>query len=281
MRQKAIFSSIFILLTLLLLPGVTKAQEAKEVLDKMIYSVGKLKSLTYSTKISERVNGTLESGVNHVKVNFKPYKAYLKVTTAEILYVEGENNNKALVRSNSLPFINLSLDPLGSVMRKGQHHTIFELGFSYFADIINEAYKTVGNDFDKYFTFKGSIKYEGNDCYVIVMEHPDFKFIPYEVKKGEDLIKIAKTRRISDYMILERNPEIKDYYSVSPGQKIMIPNAYAQKTIIYIDKATYLPIVQVVYDDKGIFARYEFQNVKINPVFAEDEFTKDFEDYNF
>jgi LysM repeat protein len=283
MSQNAYLNSFFIVLTIIFCqPIITMAQTSKEVMDKMIYSVGQLKSVSYATKISERIDGKLASGTNRVKVNFQPFKAYLKLTSAEVLFIEGENSNKALVKTNAVPYFNLNLDPKGSIIRKGQHHTLFELGFNYFTSVIKEAYKKVSPaDFDKYFLMKGSIKWDGKDCYVIVMDYPEFQFEPYQVQKGENIIEIAKKFKVSEYMILERNPELKDYYSVKAGQKIMIPNAYAQKTIIYIDKETYLPIVQVIYDDKGIFARYEFQDVVVNPVFSDEEFTKGFKDYTF
>jgi outer membrane lipoprotein-sorting protein len=39
--------------------------------------------------------------------------------------------------------------------------------------------------------------------------------------------------------------------------------------------------VQVIYDDKGIFARYEFRDVRVNPVFSDEEFKKSYKGYNF
>jgi hypothetical protein len=262
-------------------PKLSNAQTAKEIMDKMIFEVDRLKAISYTTVMTERIDGKLSNGSNNVKVNFYPFKAYLKLTSAEVLFIEGANNNKAIVKSNSVPYFNVNLDPNGSIMRKGQHHTIFELGFTYFTSIIKEAIRRVGPDFNKYFSLIGSINWEGKDCFVVVVDYPEFKFVPYEAKNGESVIDIAKKHKVSEYMILERNPELKDYYSVKTGQKMMIPSAYAKKTIIYVDKQNYLPIVQVIYDDRGIYARYEFKNVIVSPGFSPQEFTKDYKDYNF
>lgn len=282
MANKSVFRAIVIYLFFhLILPEMANAQSSKEVLDNMLNSISQIKSLSYSTKITERIDGKIDTGINHVKVQFNPYKAYVKVTTAELLYVQGENGNKALVKSNSVPYFNVSLDPYSPLLRKGQHHTIFELGFSYFGDIVKEAYKNSGNGFENLFALKGSITWEGRDCHVVVIDYPEFKFVPYVVKPGEDLVKIANKLKVSDYMILERNPSVKDYSSVKAGQSIMVPNAYGKKTIIYIDKQNHLPIVQIIYDDKGIFAKYEFMDVKVNHKFADVEFTKGYKDYNF
>jgi outer membrane lipoprotein-sorting protein len=281
--QKMTFFS-FIMVFLWLMPSFIMAQApltGKEVVKKMLQSVDQLQTVQYSTKISERINGKLEVGDNFVKLQVKPFKAYVKVSNAELLYVTGQNNNKALVRSSSVPYMNLNLDPYGSNLRKGQHHTIFQLGFHYFSDIVSDAMKKSGDDFDQYFSLKGSIKWENHDCYVIVIDYPDFNYLPYIVKENEDLNKIARSLKVSEHMILEKNPGVKFYDDVKPGQKIIVPNAYAQKTLIYIDKKTLLPIFQAVSDEKGLFAIYEFKDVIVNPKFTEEEFTKTYKDYKF
>jgi outer membrane lipoprotein-sorting protein len=50
---------------------------------------------------------------------------------------------------------------------------------------------------------------------------------------------------------------------------------------MYIDKENFFPIFQEVSDDKGIFERYQFFNLTVNPVFKANEFTEDFPEYNF
>jgi len=50
---------------------------------------------------------------------------------------------------------------------------------------------------------------------------------------------------------------------------------------LYIDKTNYLPVVQIIYDDKGLFGQYEYNSLIVNPVFAPDEFTSKFKDYKF
>jgi hypothetical protein len=256
-------------------------QTAREVTEKMLLAIEKLKGVQYNTKVQERIDGKLESGENFTKVSFKPFKTYVKVSSAELLYVEGKNNNKALIKANSLPYFNISLEPYSSLLRKNQHHTIMEVGFLYFASIIKAAIKFADKDFDKIFTLKGSIKWDDRDHWVLIIDTPEFSFSPYIVQPGENLTSIADKLKVSDYMIRENNSGVKDYTSVKPGQVILVPNAYAKKTIIYIDKQNFLPTVQVIMDDKGIFARYEFFNIVVNPSYKENEFDKSFSDYNF
>ena len=54
-----------------------------------------------------------------------------------------------------------------------------------------------------------------------------------------------------------------------------------EKLILYIDKATYLPRIIKVYDDKGLFESYEYHNLQLNPHIADEEFTKEYKGYKF
>jgi LysM repeat protein len=279
--MQSIFTNLALFLVLALLsPCISAQSQSREITERMLQEISKLKGLKYNTEIQERINGKLEPGTNFIKVNFKPFKAYVKVSSAELLYVEGENNNKALIKANSIPYFNVSLDPKSSLLRKGQHHTIFEIGFSYFADIIRDGIRKSGSDFDKIFTIKGSTKHDNRDCWVLNVEAPDFKWVPYTVSKGETVSTIARKLKVSEYMVFERN-KLKDYNSVKEGQVIQVPSNYALRTIVYIDKQSFLPVVQIIFDDLGIFARYEYHNLVINPPFSEKEFSKDFPDYKF
>ncbi|HET6245551.1 MAG: DUF1571 domain-containing protein [Bacteroidetes bacterium] len=253
----------------------------KELVDKMLHATSQVKTLKYNSQISERIDGVLESGTNTTKIQVNPYKVYLNIKGAELLYIKGSNGDKALIKSSSIPYLNISLDPQSSILRRGQHHTIFELGFTYFSTIIDAAIIKAGKDFNQAFKLKGSIQWEGKDCYVVIIDAPDFSFIPYTVKKGENVISIAKKLFVSEYMIVELNPEVKDYYNVVANQQIKVPSVYAKKTVIYINKENFLPVVQMMFDDKGLFAKYEYRNLILNPDFAPEEFTKGYKDYNF
>ena len=74
---------------------------------------------------------------------------------------------------------------------------------------------------------------------------------------------------------------MKGYLDVKPGQVIHIPNNYAKSLTLYISKNTLLPLVELIYDDKGLYERYEFTELKVNPMFPVEEFTQDNPAYNF
>lgn len=264
-----------------------KTMTSKELIDNMVNSVAQLKSLTYKLKKTERVDGVLKTGEQDVKLNISPRKSYAKIRKpndgVEVLYAEGQNDNKVLVRPNAFPYVNLNLSPMSSIMRKGNHHTLHELGFSYIADVIGSiADKAKAADkFEEYFTYGGEVVFDNKPCYKVHIHYVPFAYISYKVKEGETVTSIATKYKLSDYMILTLNPTISDYDDVKAGQVITIPNNYAKKTILYLDKETFMPIVQSIYDEKGLFEQYEFYNVKVNPVIKDEEFTKTYKDYKF
>ncbi len=48
-----------------------------------------------------------------------------------------------------------------------------------------------------------------------------------------------------------------------------------------IDKELMLPISEKIYDDKGLFETYEFNNLQVNTPIAAEEFTENYKDYHF
>ena len=60
-----------------------------------------------------------------------------------------------------------------------------------------------------------------------------------------------------------------------------MPNVYAPKITIFVDPDLHLPIVQVIEDEKGMFEKYEYSELKINPRFNTMEFNEDNEEYGF
>ena len=253
----------------------------KEIVEKMIKKISEVERLKYSLKIVERTNGKFNNFGSSVKLNRKPRKLYLTTNGIEVLWTEGTNKGKALVNPNSFPFINLNLDPMGSLMRSDQHHTINEMGFDYFGNIIAYNARQAGASFEKYFKYEGDEVLNGRSCHKITINNPDFKFISYTVKKGENLVKIARNYRVAEFMILENNPKLDDYDDVKEGDIIKIPNMYAKNVLIYVDKANYLPIGVRVYDHKGLFEQYDYFSLQVNPHFEDAEFTRNYKDYKF
>ncbi len=255
---------------------------AKEVITKMLKSIHDAERFKYNLKITERG----KKGMNHyesaVKLNRNPRKIYLYIKGIELLWVSGWNNNKAYVKPNSFPFFNLSLDPLGSLMRQDQHHNLNDMGFDYFGSIVAYMAKKVGNNFDDYFKLQESERYNNRPCYKIIIDNKDFGYETYTVGENESITSIARKLHISEYMILEVNPKLNDYFDIlKVGQKLKVPNAYAKDVTLYIDQLYFLPIGVKVLDDKGLYEQYDYFFLQVNPKIEDAEFTKTFKGYKF
>jgi outer membrane lipoprotein-sorting protein len=265
----------------LISPDIT----SKEIIARMHESAKNIRTLKFQMKKLERVDGRILSGDQEVKFNRMPKKIYTFIHAprkgTEVLFIEGSNNNKAYVNPNGFPYFTLSLDPYSNAMRNNNHHTVHEVGFDYINSIVSYFSEKAGGDFEKIFIYKGDTVFNNRKCYKILIDYFPFQYIKYTVKENENLIDIAYRNFISDYMILQLNPDIDDYYDVKAGQAITIPNGYARKTLLFIDKENYLPIVQIMFDEKGLYAKYEFHDLQYNPKISEEEFTKDYEAYNF
>ncbi|MDF2437431.1 MAG: hypothetical protein K0Q95_1807 [Bacteroidota bacterium] len=282
---------IFILCFLLIAAGFFFSFKAREkaiqsnniqFINKIFDAISTVKTLKYSLQCNERIKGRMQHSESKVKLQINPRKLYLNIRGVEVLWAQGENNGDALVNPNAFPYINLNLDTYGSLMRKDQHHTIHEMGYHYLADILKDGMKRAGeNNIDKYFKILGEEKYNGRDCYKLSISFPDFEWINYTVKKGENLTTLSRKLRVSEYMVLENNPKVTSFNDVKEGQVIKVPNAYAKLTLLLIDKEYLLPVNNKVFDDKGLYETYEYYELQVNPTIAPEEFKKNYKDYHF
>lgn len=248
----------------------------------MIKSIQDLERLKYSLKIVERG----KKGFNHyessVKLSRKPRKIYLYIKGIELLWVTGWNNNKAYVKPNSFPYVNLSLDPLGYLMRQDQHHTLNEMGVDYFGSVIEYIALKYGDKFDDYVSLAAEERINNRPCYKVIIDNKDFAYETYTVGDNESITSIARKLHISEYMILEVNPKLNDYFDIlKKGQKLKVPNAYAKHVTLYIDQLYFLPISIKILDDKGLFEQYDYHFLQVNPKIDDAEFTKTYKDYKF
>ncbi len=282
-NKKYIIPSLFLFL-FLFTSFNKKSIGNKDLIEKIFNAIDNVKTLKYELQCNERIKGKMQHTESKVKLQISPRKLYLNIKGIEVLWIQGQNNGNALVNPNAFPYINLNLDPYGSLMRKDQHHTIHEMGYQYLADILKYGYKKItdkGEKLDKYFTILPDVEHDGRECYKLSITFPDFAWEPYMVKKGENLTSISRRLRISEYMVLENNPKLGGYNDVKEGDVINIPNAYGKMTLLMLDKETLLPLNNKVFDDKGLFETYEYYNLQMNPFFMPDEFSKNYKGYNF
>jgi Protein of unknown function (DUF1571)/LysM domain len=249
---------------------------------KSLKAIKDVKSLKYHLKITERGRKGFNFYESAVKFNKNPRQIYLYIKGIEVLWVQGTNNGKALVKPNAYSFFNLNLDPMGDLMRQDQHHTLNEMGYDYLAHIIQNIVDKLGPKFDEVFTLEGEERMNNRPCYKIEINNKDFKYVDYTIGEGESITSIARKHNIAEYMILEKNPKFKDYFDIlKKGQVIKIPNWYCRSVTLYIDKLYFLPVSMKVSDDKGLFEEYNYHFLQVNPSFEADEFTKTHKGYGF
>ncbi len=242
-----------------------QTMEVGAVIEKTLDSVQATKVLSFTFTRFERINGIMATSSSAIKLETKPFKLYLKTLGAEggkeVVY-GAEKHNKAAVNPNSFPYITIYLDPYSSLLRENQHHTIFEIGFTYFARIMAAYSLKIANKHKEFCTIDGNVEWGGRKCISVTCNYPSFAYVKYTAKKDETLTTIANRLLLSDYMMLEKNSENVSYYDdVDEDEEILIPNSYCKKITFYVDKENYLPIRQMIYDDKGLFEEYHYLNV--------------------
>ena len=277
---------LFIVLAFFIIQLFSFSQKAEitcnEIVTKSLKSIKEIKGLKYHLNITERGKKGYNFYESNVKFNRNPRQIYLYIKGIELLWLQGKNSGKALVKPNSFPFFNLNLDPMGNLMRQDQHHTLNEMGYDYFAAIIEYNKFKIGDKFDEYFKLVGEEKINNRNCYKIIIDNKDFGYVDYKVGEHESITTIARKFFIAEYMILEKNPKFNDYFDLlKKGQIIKIPTWYCKSVVMFVDKQYFLPISLKIIDDKGLFEEYNYHSLIVNPTFVEGEFTKTYKDYKF
>ncbi len=284
-------SAVALLLLLMLIPAASAGLRAENLarthIDEMLVRLSKVFSLSARVKRLERLpDGSTISGEMQFKAMFEPrFKAYIHINApksgAEVLFIEGSNDDKAVVNPNGFPWINVNLEPEGSSMMENQHHSLKCLGFRFTEDIVRHLYKLHVADFDAHVIYMGVQKWNTRMTHVIKFSYDNYGPVKYTVKGDENLCEIERNTHVPAAKILDMNPNIADYWDVKAGQVINIPNYYGKESVFMIDTENYMPIVQIIKDEKGLFEKYEYHDVVVNPKFNTAEFTKTYPGYNF
>ncbi|MDZ4665958.1 MAG: DUF1571 domain-containing protein [Bacteroidota bacterium] len=254
--------------------------ETSTILHKMYDSIRNVKTLKITITAIERLGTTYASAGSEVKLQMNPRRLYFnnKAKKLEILFNQNTNNNKALVKPNHIP--NLNLDPNGNMMRKNQHYTIHELGFDFIGRSIA---LTLSKDKEglKNFVYKGKSKKFTYNCYLLQYENPNYAYVEYTVGPKETASSIAAKLIVNDYLLRHKNDLLNDFGFLKKGRKILVPNLYCKKAVIFIDEKLMLPVSVSLYDDSGLFESYEYPSMTINPTIKAEEFSKDNKEYGF
>lgn len=254
-----------------------------KLITDMMDSVRKINYLRFQMKSIERVETGYSTASTKIKLQTHPRKSYLlnAEKKLEVLYNEGEQNNKAVVKPHVFPYFTMSLEPRGNLMRKNQHFTILELGFDFTVRTIAIALSKEKDQVAKHLTYVGKVEKNKMMCYLLTYENQSFSYTEYIVQHKETVSSIAAKFTVNDYMLRCKNKLYDDYGYLKEGSKIKIPNFYCKKAIFYVDEKTMLPISISIYDEVGLFESYDFSDLEVNKPIPAIEFTRNYKDYGF
>ena len=243
-------------------------------------AIESLKTLRCVIIGEERIGTKHVAGTTAVKLTSNPLRVYLKTQKAiEVLYVTGQNGGDAWVNPAAFPYFTLSLNPNGSLMRKGQHYTALQVGYDTIGKLLAmDSHPDAA--FTHSFRYTGDSVLQGQPCHVLRSDYPQFRYVTYRVGQGETITSIADRFSCGEYRILERN-NLSVGATLTEGQILQVPNAYGSRVILVINMKTFLPTSVTVYDERGLFEKYTFQNVIANQPIPAAEFTRNFPDYKF
>ena len=249
----------------------------------MLDSIRTVKTLRFTVLAIEKIGDSYLKAVSENKINIRPRKLYFinREKKLEILFNEGENNDKAIVKPHVFPYVTMSLSPSGSLMRKNQHYTINELGFEFIGRSVAVALSKQMDNFAKCIRYYGKHDKNGYKCHLFVYETKNFPYTDYIVKERETVTSIALNLNLNEYMIRYKNNLINDFDYLKPGRKLKIPVYYCKKVVLFIDEKKLLPVSISVFDDSGLLESYDFSNIIVNQPFDAQEFSRGYKGYHF
>ena len=218
-----------------------------------------------------------------MKLNRKPFNIYLRQEFPKegVEVLCRADRDKATVNPNSFPWVNLNLDPYGSLMRRNQHHTVYDSGFDLMTSILLKELAGLTGDASERVKYFGTKMNDNRLVHHIEFINSTYRILDYIVMRDEDIIDIAKKLNINEYYILELNKGVDFYDDVKVGQVIKLPSHYASRMTLFVDVEYMLPLVIWAYDDKGLFEKYAYSKFVLNPIIKAEEFESDYPDYGF
>lgn len=280
-RSKIIATVLFLVFVVMSFTHSNDIKPAR-ILHQMYDSIKNVKTLRMTVAALERVNHRYVSATSEIRILTQPRKLYFHNQTKkiEVLFNPELYNHKALVKPNVFPYMTLSLDPTGNLMRKNQHYTINELGYDFIGKSVA---LTISKDKDglNNFIYHGKHIKNGYMCYFLEYENKLYTYVDYVVGEKETTGTIAYKLCVNEYLLRDKNDLLNEFGYLRKGKVIKVPTLYCKKAILYIDEKMMLPVSISLYDDIGLFENYEYSGVEINKPFSTEEFVRHNKEYGF
>lgn len=252
---------------------------------QMFEAVNNVRSLQYDFESLERINGKLRKEIMFFKINSIPLKTYIYETYPknglQILYVSNKNGGKAKVNPGGFPWVSLNLETEGELMLENRHHSIYDAGFNYTISIIQYLLDKYASLSAKLLTLNGEENIQGIDCFRITFTNPNYRLLLYTAQVGDTPLRIAKKLHLNFYSIMENNSGLKPSTNIKAGTKLIVPDDYASKMVLYMNESMMYPVKLQIFDSRGLFEEFIFKSVKINPQFKDIDFSETNPAYKF
>ncbi len=259
--------------------------EAYQLLEDMLQETDRIQTLRYELKKYERIQGKLTLEHMAFKLRRKPLAIYGYQYSprkgVEVLYPAEPSSQKVLVKPNTFPYLAVTLDPYGNLILEGQHQTIFSTGFDQIRTLLLAAKKRYADQVHSLVRSGGHLTWDGVPCHKIILEPPKYEIKTYTVEAGDNLFRIAEKLQVGWYKIMELNGFSAPNLSLSPGQIIKVPSDYGKLIRLTLDAKRKVPLVVEVEDEKGLYERYEYYKLEINPPLTDLDFSRKNPAYNF
>jgi hypothetical protein len=234
--------------------------DAKQVLIQFSDSMKTINNAYYLVANTERVDGEYLSGKQYITYQKYPFRSKVDMVTPNTgsQLVFDYSSEYATYSPSGFPYFDMDLNPLGTLMRRNNHHTVHEIGFDYLIEVINSV--LLSNKFDYNII-------ESTDSIISIgVTSAKFGFIDYTVKANEDIRSISQRLKLNEYLILSNNEGVDFYDDISEGDLIKTPNSYAKQVTFTISRNEYYLKDIFVYDNLGLFEEYHYSIQSVNTV---------------
>lgn len=254
-------TSLYLLVFLLSAYGIKAQFNPDELIHATIAKAKAVKSAAFMIENTERYDGELRTGSQEVRYQQEPFQLSMIFISPDpgstITYDATVNAQKMVYDPEGFPYMKMELDPMGSLARNNNQHTIYEIGFDHIGRLIELIYEN--RDQVSLLTDIGS-----TDVHRLEISSKRRGMGAYVVGKGESTRSVSQKLQVSEYKLVELNDDIKEYGSLKEGMTIKVPEYYALETTIEIDKVTYLPVKLSLSDELGLLSAYTFSDVSLD-----------------
>jgi hypothetical protein len=214
--MKRVFS---ILLVLVILPAAGRARAEgtgipgiNELLARINDTLKNTSDYSGVMIKKERLGRKIKTEITEFKFA-RDQRVYLKFIKPhrgrEVIFAGSRYKNKLKVHNGSFPDINLTLDPLGSMAMKGNHHPITHFGFDHLMKKVSQNLDQARERKEGTFRVTDGGVIRGRPVFKLEARFPE-KF--YSVRAGaeETLWDVARRTGQDMYVILQANSEYDD-----------------------------------------------------------------------